>query len=147
MKYSDLADKSSAELQAMLKEKKTELFTLKIKQKMMQLNNTSGLRVAKKDIARINTALSAIKQGQAMTHKREIQGNVVKISGDKTVSLLVERRVMHPRYHKVVQRFKKYLVHDERNEVKVGDEIIAIECRPLSKTKSFRLKTVVTGAK
>jgi len=61
MKYSDLADKSSAELQAMLKEKKTELFTLKIKQKMMQLQNTSELRVAKKDVAKINTALSAIK--------------------------------------------------------------------------------------
>jgi large subunit ribosomal protein L29 len=61
MKYSDLADKSSSELQAMLKEKKTELFTLKIKQKMMQLQNTSELRTARKDIARINTALSAIK--------------------------------------------------------------------------------------
>lgn len=60
MKFSDLADKNSAELQAMLKEKKTELFTLKIKQKMMQLQNTSELRVAKKDIARINTALSAV---------------------------------------------------------------------------------------
>ena len=82
-----------------------------------------------------------------MTHKREIQGNVVKIAGDKTVTIVVERRVMHPRSHKVVKRFKKYLVHDERNEVKVGDEIVAIECRPLSKTKSFRLKTVVTGAK
>ena len=82
-----------------------------------------------------------------MTHKREIQGKVVKISGDKTVSIVVERRVMHPRYHKVVKRFKKYLVHDERNEVKVDDEIIAIECRPLSKTTSFRLKTVVLGAK
>jgi len=82
-----------------------------------------------------------------MTHKREIQGNVVKIAGDKTVSVVVERRVMHPRYHKVVKRFKKYLVHDERNEVKVGDIVIATECRPLSKTKSFRLKTVVSGAK
>ncbi|MDQ7042650.1 MAG: 30S ribosomal protein S17 [Sulfurimonas sp.] len=82
-----------------------------------------------------------------MTHKREIQGKVVTIAGDKTVSIVVERRVMHPRYHKVVKRFKKYLVHDEANEVKVGDEIIAIECRPLSKTKSFRLKTVVLGAK
>jgi small subunit ribosomal protein S17 len=82
-----------------------------------------------------------------MTHKREIQGKVLTIAGDKTVSMVVERRVMHPRYHKVVKRFKKYLVHDERNEVKVGDEIIAIECRPLSKTKSFRLKTVVSGAK
>jgi len=60
MKYSDLADKNSAELQAMLKEKKTELFTLKIKQKMMQLQNTSELKTAKKDIARINTALAAV---------------------------------------------------------------------------------------
>jgi large subunit ribosomal protein L29 len=60
MKYSDLADKTVAELNAMLKEKKTELFTLKIKQKMMQLQNTSELRVAKKDVARINTALAAV---------------------------------------------------------------------------------------
>ena len=61
MKYSDLADKNVSELQAMIKEKKTELFTLKIKQKMMQLTNTSELRDVKKDIARINTALAAVK--------------------------------------------------------------------------------------
>jgi large subunit ribosomal protein L29 len=61
MKYSDFADKNVAELQAMLKEKKTELFTLKIKQKMMQLTNTSELRTVKKDIARINTAIAAVK--------------------------------------------------------------------------------------
>ncbi|MBC8237151.1 MAG: 50S ribosomal protein L29 [Helicobacteraceae bacterium] len=60
MKYSDLADKNTAELQAMLKERKTELFTLKIKQKMMQLQNTSELKIAKKDIAKINTALTAV---------------------------------------------------------------------------------------
>jgi len=59
MKYSDLTGKTVAELNAMLKEKKTELFTLKIKQKMMQLQNTSELSVAKKDIARINTAITA----------------------------------------------------------------------------------------
>ncbi|MEA1916229.1 MAG: 50S ribosomal protein L29 [Campylobacterota bacterium] len=61
MKYSDLAEKNVAELEAMLKEKKTELFTLKIKQKMMQLTNTSELRIAKKAIARINTAITAVK--------------------------------------------------------------------------------------
>ena len=61
MNYSDLSAKSATELQAMIKEKKTELFTLKIKQKMMQLTNTSELRVVKKDIARINTALAAVK--------------------------------------------------------------------------------------
>jgi len=59
MKYSDLAEKTVAELSVMLKERKTELFTLKIKQKMMQLQDTSELRVAKKDIARINTAITA----------------------------------------------------------------------------------------
>jgi len=78
------------------------------------------------------------------THKREIQGVVVKRSGDKTVSVLVERKVLHPRYHKTVKRFKKYLIHDEKNEVNEGDTVIAIECRPLSKTKSFRLKTIVS---
>ncbi|MFA5233389.1 MAG: 50S ribosomal protein L29 [Sulfurimonas sp.] len=61
MKYSDLADKNVAELQAMLKEKKTQLFTLKIKKQMMQLQNTSELRIAKKNVARISTALSAAK--------------------------------------------------------------------------------------
>jgi len=61
MKYSDLADKNPAELQAMLKERKTQLFTLKIKKQMMQLQNTSELRIAKKDVARIKTALSAVK--------------------------------------------------------------------------------------
>ena len=61
MKYTDLAQKTPAELCEMLKEKKTELFTLKLKQKTMQLQNTSELRDVKKDIARINTALSAAK--------------------------------------------------------------------------------------
>ncbi len=60
MKYSDLADKTAAELNAQLKELKTNLFTLKIKKQMMQLQNTSELRVAKKDIARIQTALRVL---------------------------------------------------------------------------------------
>ena len=60
MKYTDLKEKSAVELNALLKEKKNELFTLKVKQKLMQLTNTSELSVAKKDIARINTALASI---------------------------------------------------------------------------------------
>jgi len=71
--------------------------------------------------------------------KRVISGKVVKKAGDKTATVLVERKVLHPRYHKTVKRFKKYLVHDERNEANVGDTISAIECRPLSKNKAFRL--------
>ncbi|MCF6206081.1 MAG: 50S ribosomal protein L29 [Sulfurovum sp.] len=61
MKYIDIKDKSVAELEAMLKEKKLELFTLNAKLKTMQLTNTSELRTAKKDIARIQTALTAAR--------------------------------------------------------------------------------------
>ena len=78
-----------------------------------------------------------------MTHKREIQGVVVKKAGDKTASVLVTRKVLHPKYHKTVKRFKKYLVHDEKNDILVGDEVSAIECRPLSKRKNFRLLDII----
>ena len=61
MNYIDLKDKSEADLVAMLKEKKLELFTLNAKQKTMQLTNTTELRVAKKDIARIQTAITAAR--------------------------------------------------------------------------------------
>ncbi|CAA6809805.1 MAG: LSU ribosomal protein L29p (L35e) [uncultured Sulfurovum sp.] len=60
MKYTDIATKTVEELTALLKEKKLELFGLKAKQKTMQLTNTSELRVAKKDIARIQTAITAV---------------------------------------------------------------------------------------
>jgi len=75
--------------------------------------------------------------------KREIQGTVIKKAGDKTATVLVERKVLHPRYHKTVKRFKKYLVHDEKNDTNVGDEVSAIECRPLSKRKAFTLLNIV----
>jgi small subunit ribosomal protein S17 len=78
-----------------------------------------------------------------MTHKREIQGVVVTNGADKSATILVERRVMHPRYHKTVKRFKKYMIHDENNQLNIGDLVLAIECRPLSKSKSFRLKTLL----
>jgi len=61
MNYIDLKEKSEAELLELLKEKKLELFTLNAKQKTMQLTNTSELRTAKKDIARIQTALTAVR--------------------------------------------------------------------------------------
>jgi len=77
-------------------------------------------------------------------HKRVIQGKVVTKAGDKSVTILVERRVTHPKYRKIVKRFKKYIVHDESNAVKVGDVIEAIECRPLSKRKSFNLHKVLS---
>ena len=75
--------------------------------------------------------------------KRQITGTVIKKAGDKTATVLVERRVLHPRYHKTVKRFKKYLVHDEKNEANMGDTVTALECRPISKSKSFRLLEIL----
>lgn len=77
-------------------------------------------------------------------HKRIIQGAVVSKSGEKSVTILVERKVVHPKYRKIVKRFKKYAIHDEQNSAKVGDVITAIECKPVSKTKAFRLKDIVS---
>ncbi|MBD5164765.1 30S ribosomal protein S17 [Helicobacter sp.] len=77
-------------------------------------------------------------------HKRVIAGKVVTKTGDKSVTILVERRVTHPKYRKIVKRFKRYIVHDEKNSVKVGDVIEAIECKPISKRKAFTLHKVVS---
>lgn len=74
-------------------------------------------------------------------------GVVVSISGDKTVVVQGERRLPHPVYGKVVRRFKKYHCHDAKNECKLGDTVEIVECRPLSKTKRWRVTAKIAEAK
>ncbi|MEB3702716.1 30S ribosomal protein S17 [Candidatus Bealeia paramacronuclearis] len=71
--------------------------------------------------------------------RRVLQGKVVSSKCDKTVTVLVERRVMHPLYHKFITRSKKFAAHDEANECQVGDSVRIRECRPLSKTKTWEV--------
>lgn len=71
--------------------------------------------------------------------RRVLQGTVVSDKCDKTVTVLVERRVMHPVYKKFISRSKKYAAHDEANTAKVGDVVRIQECRPLSKTKRWEI--------
>jgi small subunit ribosomal protein S17 len=73
--------------------------------------------------------------------KRILQGVVVSDKMDKTVVVSVERRVMHPIYKKFIRRSKKYHAHDEDNQVKIGDVVRIEECRPISKSKSWRVIT------
>jgi small subunit ribosomal protein S17 len=73
--------------------------------------------------------------------RRVLQGTVVSDKCDKTVTVLVERRVMHPVYKKFIRQSKKYAAHDENNSFKAGDAVSIIECRPISKRKRW---TVVT---
>jgi len=71
--------------------------------------------------------------------RRVLQGTVVSDKGDKTITVLVERRVMHPIYKKYIRQSKKYAAHDEKNVHKVGDVVEIIECRPISKRKRWML--------
>jgi len=71
--------------------------------------------------------------------RRVLQGIVVSNKGDKTATVLVERRVMHPLYKKFIRRSKKYHVHDEQNRCREGDVVRIVECSPISKTKRWTL--------
>ena len=77
--------------------------------------------------------------------RRVLQGTVVSDKGDKTVIVLVERRVMHPVYKKFIRQSKKYAAHDENNAFKAGDTVSIIECRPISKRKRWEVVTESAG--
>ena len=74
------------------------------------------------------------------------QGKVLSATMDKTVVIASTVQVKHPTYGKFVRRTKKYYAHDELNSCKVGDIVKIVETRPLSKTKRWRVQTVVTSA-
>ncbi len=77
---------------------------------------------------------------------RSMSGRVVSDKMDKTVTVLVERKVKHPLYGKVVRRSKKFHAHDENNECREGDLVVIEETRPLSKTKTWRVSKIVEKA-
>ena len=71
--------------------------------------------------------------------RRVVQGVVVSDKMDKTVVVLVERRIMHPLYKKFIRRSSKYAAHDENNACKIGDTVRIRECRPLSRRKRWEV--------
>ncbi len=77
---------------------------------------------------------------------KERSGVVVSDRMQKTVVVSVERTVMHPRYKKILRRRTKVKAHDERNECHVGDRVLIVECRPLSRDKRWRVSKVLERA-
>ena len=77
---------------------------------------------------------------------RTLSGRVVSDKMDKTITVLVERKVKHPLIGKVIVKSNKFHAHDEKNECKEGDLVTITESRPLSKTKTWVLSKVVTKA-
>jgi len=79
----------------------------------------------------------------ARGHKKERVGEVLSSKMTKTIVVRVERRFPHPKFKKVVTQYNKFYAHDEKSEAKPGDRVRIQECRPVSKTKRWRLVEVV----
>ncbi len=79
--------------------------------------------------------------------QRSVQGSVLSAKMDKSITVLIERQVKHPLYKKTIRRSTKLHAHDENNECQEGDTVIIEECRPMSKTKSWRLVQIVSHEK
>lgn len=80
---------------------------------------------------------------KSVAHKRKMTGIVVKNKMDKTVVVEVEKFHKHPKYHKYIKVKKKYKAHDEGNNCNVGDKVLIVESRPLSKEKRWIVKNII----
>ncbi len=88
-------------------------------------------------------------QAQAQSergHRKTRQGVVVSDGMDKTIVVMIERMVMHRIYKKFVKSRVKYKVHDEKNTAQVGDTVLIEECRPMSRHKRWRIKSITNRA-
>jgi len=80
------------------------------------------------------------------TNNRTLVGQVVSNAMDKSITVVIERRVKHPVYGKFMRRSTKVHAHDEANECSKGDMVMVEQCRPLSKTKTWRLVKIIEHA-
>jgi len=90
---------------------------------------------------------SATSAATAASLRRTLTGRVVSDKMNKTVTVLVERKVKHPLYGKIMVRSKKYHAHDEQNEFHDGDMVMIEECRPIAKTKAWRVIKLLEKAR
>lgn len=80
---------------------------------------------------------------EQMVNNRTLQGRVISDKMHKTITVLVERRVKHPIYGKFVRRSTKIYAHDEDNQCQMGDVVTVVQCRPLSKKKTWRFVKLI----
>jgi len=92
------------------------------------------------------TTAAAATSDMSASAERTVIGRVVSNKMDKSVSVAIERVVKHPAYGKFVRRTTKVMAHDESNACKEGDTVAIVECRPLSKHKSWRVVEIVASA-
>ena len=146
-----LQAKSAAELQEELVAAKKELFNLRFQNATNQLDNTSRIKEVRRNIARIQTVITAKSKLENMTVERNLRktrvGKVVSDKMDKTIVVAIEDHVKHPLYGKIVKKTVKLKAHDENNECGKGDTVKVMETRPLSKDKRWRLVEIIEKAR
>jgi len=81
---------------------------------------------------------------QSIVKKKEIVGEVISDKMNKTIVVEISRRVRHPKYHKVMTKYKKFYAHDENDEAAIGDRVRIVESLPMSKLKRWTLVEIVT---
>jgi len=87
-------------------------------------------------------AEAEVQADAQQSNARTVSGVVVSNRMDKTITVLIERRVKHPVYGKFVRKSTKVHAHDEDNSCQTGDTVTVVECRPLSKTKTWMLRSI-----
>jgi small subunit ribosomal protein S17 len=115
-------------------------FGLRMQIATQQLSNNSQIGKVRRQIARVRTLLreKAVQtMSETTSNKRTLVGRVVSDKMDKTVTVLVERRVKHAMYDKIIVRSSKYHAHNDNNEAKIGRSGRNPGVRPLSKTKAW----------
>jgi len=80
------------------------------------------------------------------SRRQVLSGTVVSDKMEKTVTIKVERTIMHPLYKRFMKKSQKYVAHDEANECSIGDRVVITSCRPLSKRKRWRVTEIVAKA-
>jgi small subunit ribosomal protein S17 len=152
MKMKEIVEMSTDELFTKRRDLRQESLHLRLQQQSGQLEQPSRLRLLRRDIARIEAALSqrakqALAQPVSMSLARGSRktrtGEVISSSMDKTIVVRTVTRVPHPKFGKIVKQIKKFYAHDEQSQAKTGDTVRIIETRPLSKLKRWRLVEVI----
>jgi small subunit ribosomal protein S17 len=92
------------------------------------------------------TAAASPKVEKRVRRRQKRVGTVNSTKMQKTITVTVDRSIAHPLYRRIVRRSTKFLVHDEKNEARMGDRVEIEETRPLSKRKRWRLKKIIARA-
>ena len=145
MKPSELRGKNGEELQKELESLLRAQFGLRMQLATQQLSNTSQLKKMKRDIARVRTIMK--EKVYEMSNQRTLVGRVTSNKMQKTVVVRVERRVRDAMMGKTITRSRKYHAHVEEGQFGEGDLVEIAECRPISRTKSWRVTKLVEKSK